>query len=113
MNHWTPVAVAALLAGIVCIPMGSRAKVEHTANESSAQRFYGELLAFERDTNCVVRRVLGTVTGQPASTLRARAELPPRAPGLSQFAAPNSGTSASLHRYGAGSPHLSSLADHK
>lgn len=79
MNHWTTVAVAALVAGVLCTPLGSHAKVAHPTNESPLQRFYGGLLAFERDTNSVIRRVLGTVTGQPASALQAHPEPPPRA----------------------------------
>lgn len=78
MNHWTTVAVAALIAGVLCIPVGEHAKPEHPTNQSPVQRLYGGLVAFERDTNCAVRRVLSTLTGQPASSLRAHPEPPPR-----------------------------------
>jgi len=78
MNHWTTVAGAALIAGVLCTPGGTQARVEHSANQNPVQRFYGGLVAFERDTNSAVRRVLSTLTGQPAAALRAHPEPPPR-----------------------------------
>jgi hypothetical protein len=78
MKNWTAFALATVVAVVLSTQLHSHTAAEQISNESPVQRFYVGLVAFERNTNSVVRHVLGTLTGQPASALRPHSDPPPR-----------------------------------
>jgi hypothetical protein len=78
MKNWTTFALATAVVVSLSTQVRSHGAAEKTSNENPVQRFYVGLVAFERNTNSVVRYVLGTLTGEPASTPRSRSEPPPR-----------------------------------
>jgi len=80
MKSWASFALATAVAVVLSTQVRSHAAAEKTSNESAVQRFYVGLVAFERNTNSVVRHVLGTLTGQPAPALRSRPQRPPPRP---------------------------------
>ena len=78
MKSWVTFAVGTVLAVGLIAQVRGLAAGEKASNDSPVQRFYVGLVALERNTNSVVRHVLGALTGEPAVAPRPHAGPPPR-----------------------------------